>query len=257
MGNLSKSLSVLIVVFLMLFILVFGVQDVKFVKALDISFPSHSTYSTGSPLALSVSSDGLGASNIYYSMNYSVDGEGNVSIPLISQFGIQPFFVLVTGSSILPELPEGSYNITVFEEVRWSGRLFGSENATAYFTIDDGKPPIITNLSLENKTYSQNTLSLNFTTDEPTSWIGYSLDGHDNVTVTANTTLTDLSSQKHTLTVYAQDLAGNTGSETVNFAIFPTTLVLASIVVVTVIAIGAGLIVYVKKRKHQDFHCKN
>jgi hypothetical protein len=148
----------------------------------------------------------------------------------------------------MPELPEGPHNITVYEVIGWAGTAILLDNATAYFTIDDGKPPIITIHSPENKTYSQNTFPLNFTTDEPTSWIGYCLDGHDNVTVTGNTTLTDLSSQKHSLTVYAQDLAGNIGSETVNFTIFPTALVIASIVVVTVITICAGLLVYFKKR---------
>jgi len=76
------------------------------------------------------------------------------------------------------------------------------------------------NLSPENKTYSQNNLSLNFTTDEPTSWIGYCLDGQANLTVAGNTTLTDLAYQEHIVTVYAQDLAGNIGaSETINFTI--------------------------------------
>ena len=56
------------------------------------------------------------------------------------------------------------------------------------------------------------------------------------------------------MTVYSSDSAGNVGaSETVTFTVaksepFPTTLATASIVVVVAV-VGAGLIVYFKKRK--------
>ncbi len=124
-------------------------------------------------------------------------------------------------------------------------------SSTIFFTIFDVTAPVISSLSVVNKTYSQNDLPLNFTVDESTSWMGYSLDGQLNVTVTGNFTLTKLASGSHALTVYANDTSGNMGvSETLFFNIepFPTTIVVAS--VITVVFVGIGLLVYFKKRKH-------
>ena len=71
----------------------------------------------------------------------------------------------------------------------------------------------------------------------------------ENATINANTTLTGFSESDHNLTVYATDKAGNAGaSETIYLNVFPTTLVIASVVTVTVI--GIVLLVYFKKRKH-------
>jgi hypothetical protein len=55
--------------------------------------------------------------------------------------------------------------------------------------------------------------------NEPTSWIGYSLDNKPNVTITGNTTLTGLSNSSHNVIVYATDLAGNTGSNATYFTV--------------------------------------
>jgi hypothetical protein len=97
---------------------------------------------------------------------------------------------------------------------------------------------------------------LNFTFNEETSQVSYSLDGHDNITITGNSTLTELPIGPHSLTLYARDLAGNTGaSQTVNFTIaeeaepFPAILV-ATASAASVAVIGLWLLVYVKKRKH-------
>jgi len=47
----------------------------------------------------------------------------------------------------------------------------------------DTTPPTISIVSPENKTYSVNNVSLAFVVDDPTSWVGYSLDGQANVTI--------------------------------------------------------------------------
>ena len=116
--------------------------------------------------------------------------------------------------------------------------------------IIDTTPPIVSILSLENATYSAANIPLDFIINERISQSAYSLDGQENVTINANTTLTGLSEGDHTVTVYATDKAGNVGSETIYFriAFFPTTLVIASVVTVAIIAIV--LLVYFKKRKH-------
>jgi parallel beta-helix repeat protein len=76
----------------------------------------------------------------------------------------------------------------------------------------DTTSPYITILSPQNKTYITSSIPLTFTVNEPTSWIGYSLDGQANVTISGNTTLTSLSYGQHSITVYANDTSGNMGA---------------------------------------------
>jgi hypothetical protein len=117
----------------------------------------------------------------------------------------------------------------------------------------DTVSPAVSVVSPENKTYNSSSVSLAFGIDEPIVWAGYSLDGGENVTVTGNTTLTELSNGLHSVVVYANDTFGNMGrSEAATFTVdasrpFPTTLVIA--VAVTVAVIGVGLLVYFKKRQ--------
>ncbi|NWG11709.1 hypothetical protein HXY33_08220 [Candidatus Bathyarchaeota archaeon] len=74
--------------------------------------------------------------------------------------------------------------------------------------------PEIEIISPENKTYATNSIPLIFTIDKPAvwiSWIGYSLDGQENVTICCNTTLTDLQDGAHDVVVYANDTCGRMG----------------------------------------------
>ena len=118
----------------------------------------------------------------------------------------------------------------------------------------DITPPTISILSLENVSYPIGNLSLTFTVSEPTSWIGYSLDGQENVTVAGNAVLSGLFLGSHYLTVYANDTAGSTGaSETICFRIetpFLTTLVVAVAIVACVF--GFGLIVNLVAGKKKE-----
>jgi hypothetical protein len=110
-------------------------------------------------------------------------------------------------------------------------------------------PPVIDVASPVNQTYNASSVSLDFMLNKPAEWIGYSLDGRDNVTVNGNATLDGLSNGLHNVTVYARDDLGNTGvSETITFNVavpFPTALVAVSVASVAVI--GLGLFVYFKK----------
>jgi hypothetical protein len=116
--------------------------------------------------------------------------------------------------------------------------------------------PAVSVVSPENKTYASSNVSLAFGIDEPIVWAGYSLDGGENVTVTGNTTLTELPNGLHSVVVYANDTFGNMGrSEAVTFTVdasepFPTTLVIASVGSVAIV--GLGLLVYFKKRKKES-----
>jgi hypothetical protein len=116
-------------------------------------------------------------------------------------------------------------------------------------------PPAVSVASPENKSYSSGEVSLNFLVNKPVVWLGYSLDGIENVTVTGNITLSGLSSGLYNVTVYAKDAFGNIGaSETVTFTVaepepLPTTLV-ATASGTSVAIIGFGLLLYFRKRKH-------
>jgi parallel beta-helix repeat protein len=107
-----------------------------------------------------------------------------------------------------------------------------------------------------NQIFNETSVHLNFIVDKQVNWIGYSLDGKDNVTITGNTTIAGLSNGFHTLVVYANDTFGNMGaSETVTFTVavpepFPVIPVAAASSAVA-IAGGLGVLIYFKKRKHQ------
>ena len=114
-------------------------------------------------------------------------------------------------------------------------------------------PPKIALLSPVNQEFNESSIPLLFTVDKQVDWMGYSLDGQDNVTVTGNSTITELTNGLHNVTVYAKDTFENIGaSATVTFTVakpepFPTTLVVA--VTASVVIISLSLLVYLKKRK--------
>ena len=94
----------------------------------------------------------------------------------------------------------------------------------------DTTVPSITVLSPENKSYATNSISLNFATSEPVSWVDYSLNGGPNVTITdryittsGNIQLTGLPLGSNTLKIYAGDTYGSTAnigaSDTIHFNI--------------------------------------
>ncbi|MBN1245566.1 hypothetical protein JXA31_08230 [Candidatus Bathyarchaeota archaeon] len=117
----------------------------------------------------------------------------------------------------------------------------------------DTVPPLISILSPENKICNESSVPLIFSIIEPASSMSYSLDGRDNITVTGNSTISDLSNGLHNVTVYVKDMCGNVGaSETVSFTVevpFPAAPVTATSVAIVAV-VGVGLLVYFKKRKH-------
>jgi N-acetylneuraminic acid mutarotase len=116
-------------------------------------------------------------------------------------------------------------------------------------------PPKISVQSLLNQTYNESSVPLVFTIDKPVNWVGYSLDGEQNVTVTGNCTVANMTNGLHTITVYANDTFGNVGaSETITFNVakpepFPTATVAAVSGASAVVVVVAGLFIYFKKRK--------
>lgn len=76
------------------------------------------------------------------------------------------------------------------------GGIFTSMNRLTMLNIykapPEELPPMINIMSPTNATYDVTNIPLNFTVDEPTSWICYSLNDAANVTITGNITLTNL-----------------------------------------------------------------
>lgn len=114
-------------------------------------------------------------------------------------------------------------------------------------------PPTISVLSPQNITYSSTNVSLAFTTNKPVAWQAYSLDGQEKVTITGNTTLSELPSGSHKITVYAKDSFGNTAaSQTIIFSIVKPEVSTTTFTIIgsgaSVAVVFAGVLVYFKKR---------
>jgi hypothetical protein len=126
------------------------------------------------------------------------------------------------------------------------------------FTVDT--VPIVSFLSFENTTIDVSDVPLNFTVNQAVSKITYCLDGQENVTISGNTTLAGLPNGKHNITIYAMDETGNIGaSKTITFTVASelppepplelfSTVPVAAVTGTLAVMVGAGLLVYFKKR---------
>ncbi len=188
--------KVLVVVLALLFFPTVGVKCVKadsqteypLASGLGITSPSNRTY-ISNLLTLNVTITAIVASNIRISMTYSLDGMINNTIPLITHSRENSFQATITGSVILPALSYGSHNVTVFAEHTINNELVHLDKNTVYFTRsdmippDELIPPIISNLSLENKTYTTAEVLLSFNIDKTVSWMAYCIDNQKNITL--------------------------------------------------------------------------
>lgn len=117
-------------------------------------------------------------------------------------------------------------------------------------------PPRVAIVSPLNQKYNQSSVPLVFNVNKAVSWMGYSLDGKPNVTVTGNTTIANVTSGSHTLIVYANDTFGDMGaSQPITFTIpspqsFPEAALAA--IAVAAVAAAACLIACARKRKGES-----
>jgi len=167
---------------------------------IDILSPENKTYNTKDiPLIFTVGEPTLW-------MAYSLDGHDNLT---------------VSGNTTIMGLRDGPHTAKIYANDT-SGNLGGS--AAVAFSVE-ATPPAIQILSPENKTYSARGVPLTFTVSEPVLWIGYSLDGAPNSSISGNFTISNLLNGTHSVTVCANDTFGNMGrSNTVYF----TTIVSSS-----------------------------
>jgi parallel beta-helix repeat protein len=129
------------------------------------------------------------------------------------------------------------------------------ETVEDFYALPFAVPRILL-LSPGAQEYNTSRVDLIFSVDKYVVWIGYSLDGQGNLTVTGNCTIANMTNGVHTLTVYANDTFGNIGkSESVTFTVetpetFPTTLIAAAAsVAVAAVSAAVAAVVYLKKRK--------
>ena len=273
----AKSVLPIAIIFVLIASTLFGVQSVRFANAdiypppsrfgiiiyWDISSPNGSYAQSAIPLTVDLLilygtapiSPEISVQNV--TCMYSLDNAEWKNISFIkvisSRVDSWPLYqqmvheINCTYSTTLQGLSEGLHFINV--TVKSDGDSWGTSQV--YFTVDS--PPVISVLSPQNKTYNANSLPLDFTVDQPASWIGYSLDGQGNVTITGNTTITGLTKGSHNITVYAKDTLENTGtSETIGFSVevpepFPTVLV-ATASGASAVIVGIGLLIYFRKR---------
>jgi len=166
--------------------------------------------------------------------NIGIKNETDVNLQLLingTAFNSTTIPELSVGSSytidyLWTPTTEATYNVTAYAEPVTGETVTENNVATklvSVYTIPDTTPPTISILSPENKTYAVSTdIALTFTVNEPTSWMGYSLNGQPNVTITENITLPALPDEVHHIGVYANDTAGNMGWSTVYFTVDTT-----------------------------------
>jgi hypothetical protein len=165
------------------------------------------------------------------------------------------------GNITLPSLSEGQHKLTlaVAYTVSRSNLAYQVTTQTIdtiFFYVDDVAPKI-TNVSIGSTDTSN--LLLNFTVDENTSWVGYSLDNQANVTVNAETVvLGELPIGYHNVTVYAKDAAGNVGVSEILFfsvgatdlnAAIPDLYTIIAIIAIVIAVISTGLFVYFRRTR--------
>ena len=248
------------------------IQEDSYSYGINIGSPANTTYSSNSILLNVTIKRPVSPIDYDFTMLYSLNEEANVTVPLTatfydkstpnSIFGFLGSYTLAEGFASLSNLSEGSYYLTVYGIYEHKGPTAGTnwpavmhDFKTVYFMINNGVPPSIKTLQMQNESYQNNNLPLNFSVDEPISWMGYSLDDKANVTFSGNTTLNGLAYGPHKLVVYANDTVGNVGTTgNINFTITkpaaftPEILPLTVVFAIIIVIVATTLSLY---RRHQ------
>ena len=228
----KKTTLATTIIFVVLCLTVVGTQTVEVSKANPIS--SAVIVSVYSPANLTYASNSLVLNfTVHFTatdeklIKYSLDGKDNVTLTEteFAEFEKDGIYEEINITKPLPLLSEGSHQLDIFASPNQKYYL-SPDNKTVFFTVDTIVPKI-TFLPIENLTYNSIPIyncnlipiPLNFTLDEPASWMGYSLDAQANVTLSGNTTITGVSGGVHRIVVYANDTAGNMGRSEFSFIV--------------------------------------
>jgi hypothetical protein len=226
-----------------------------------ITYPANQTYNSDL-LNLNVRFKGLIWGNIYFSMNFSLDGKDNQTIPLHSHyFGSflhgDPEKNYWDGLVELPVLSNGSHSVTVYLEGLWETYDSASshtqkkvDNQTVDFTV---LSPI--QLLTNDEVFYSAEIPLNYYSDENVSQVAFSIDNKANVTIAGNSILTHLSDGAHSINIYGYDSSGHwVGFDTATFTVAkPSTnqssaiLWVVSAAIIT--SVATVLFLYLRTRK--------
>ncbi len=180
----------------------------------------------------------------------------------------------VAGNTTLTWLTEGYHSVVVYANDT-AGNMGKSD--TIFFTINTQPsppptptptiPPTVIILSPANTSYAAIYdpyihVPLIFETNKSLSWVGYSLDGRANITVSENGTIIEIGDASRSLTLYANDTDGNwQPPQTVYYEIAfnlgvlrheaPFYIIWAGIALSTIV-VGVILIVYYFKKRSQN-----
>jgi hypothetical protein len=161
---------------------------------------------------------------------YKIDDQQEQSIPVPDPYGARPDEYRRIVPIPLSVLSDGTHTLKI---ISYCETYYVPANSTSYeiktfkfsaicavINFSVAVNPQIKLVTPENVTYCTSGVAVNLTIDRPTSWIEYSFDNQNNVTIAGNTTLTNLEDGLHNLVVYANDTAGNVGkSEIVYFTV--------------------------------------
>jgi hypothetical protein len=191
-----------------------------------------------------VNGTAIGLYNVTYASKFTIDNLSNGPHFLVMYHGFQQ---KVVWRNYQPTSEPGKLDIISYRRVD--------------FTIDTTAPNISV-LSPAGTYDSSKCIGINITTNEPTSWIGYSMDNQANVTINGNMTLPNQSPATHTLIVFANDTAGNMGasiisnftinkmSNLIDFSYNQDSAVGLAIIIVVIAVVAASVsLVYFKRRK--------
>ncbi|MHA1978889.1 MAG: hypothetical protein ACW98F_04280 [Candidatus Hodarchaeales archaeon] len=148
------------------------------------------------------------------------DGIGGTEVPAFCIWNANndtfSMYTNISGNAVMPVHAFRQGTTSRFIVTLWNmtdGIWFGY----SIIDVDMNVPPIITITSPSNTTYASSSVWLNYTLSETVEWVGYSLDGGTNITLTGNTLLSFLDEGGHSVIIYANDSAGNMGSSATVF----------------------------------------
>jgi len=204
-----------------------------------------STYNvTSLPLYFTVQS----SNDDFFSVRYILNSQRPVTIPAwtINQTSLKGYFptynytyfyprYTAVSNTVLRDLSNGDYNLTIenFYDVSTGVQITNStsitftidtacQNATPVFQTPSEPYPKLTinsfssptkNVATDNERYAQ--VDFSFSLNVIPSWVGYSLDGKSNQTISGFSAIygiqawTNVPLGSHTVTLYAKDTSGN------------------------------------------------
>jgi hypothetical protein len=155
----------------------------------------------------------------YNSNTVSLEFESHKSLTWAGYSLDQKVVVDCPDNTNITSLSNGTHSLRVYG-ADGNGNIYASQSVV--FFIDDKEPPVVTldidkivnNSKLFAFDFNQSTWwHLVFYVNEPTYWMGYSIDGGVKQTIEGNTTLR-FSYGRYTIVVYAADFCGNIGAST-------------------------------------------